>query len=215
MPSENNLKLSLYKSAFLSCNLYLLENEEGQIVIDPCAQFEVVFREREVNLKGIIITHCHFDHLLKIDEYLKNSTCPVYIHGLGKEKLNDPLKNGGVLVNRDLRFYIPDERIIEIDFDQEINLLGKKFRFMETPGHSSCSLCILVDDYLFTGDTLFKGSIGRTDLYSSDINEMNHSLDKILALDKDYQVLPGHQDITLLSEEKRNNPFLKRRRENV
>ncbi|MDD3999557.1 MAG: MBL fold metallo-hydrolase [Bacilli bacterium] len=208
---SDKLKLQCYKSKFLGANLYLLENCEGQIVIDPCVDYEVVFKDRNANLQAIIITHCHFDHLFKLSSYLENSLCPVYLHQKGIEKLDNPDKNGSRLINSELRFYLPVERIFEINSDLEVSLLGKEFHFLETPGHSSCSLSILVEDLLFTGDTLFKGSIGRCDLESSNSKEMKASLNKLMALDGNLQVFPGHLEMTTLEYEKSNNPFLKGR----
>lgn len=215
MSSEINLKVSRFVSFLISCNLYYLENSEGEVIIDPAVEFEKVYQNRKGNLKGIILTHCHFDHLYALDSYLKNSDCPVYLHQAGIEKLNDPEKNASLLLNQDLRFPISPERMVIIESDTTHHLLGKPFRFIETPGHASCSLCIIVDEFLFTGDTLFKGTVGRTDLISSDPSEMSKSLDKLCALEEDYIVYPGHGDKTNLNYEKKTNPFLKRRMRNV
>ncbi|HHX80035.1 MAG TPA: MBL fold metallo-hydrolase [Acholeplasmataceae bacterium] len=209
MSRENNLKVTRFTSSLIACNLYLLENSEGEVIIDPAVEYERVFEKREERLKGIILTHCHFDHLLALETYLKKSDCPVYLHEAGLEKLNDPEKNASSLINQDWRFPIPKERMVIIESDTTHHLLGKTFRFLETPGHASCALCIIVDDYLFTGDTLFKGAVGRTDLVSSDSKAMRKSLDKLYALADDYSVYPGHGDKTNLNYEKNTNPFLK------
>lgn len=210
MSQENKLSVSRFVSPLFSCNLYLLENEAGEVLIDPCVEYDLVYRNRKENLKAIIVTHSHFDHLYAINSYLEKTNCPIFIHKEGLGKLNDPQKNASFVIDQDLSFPIPKERITVISGDEVLNLLGTAFHILETPGHTSCSVSILVSDLLFTGDTLFKGTVGRTDLVSSSETDLRNSLNKLLALDGNYLVYPGHGAPTRLDAERRTNPYLRR-----
>lgn len=209
MSQASNLKVSRYPSTILHCNLYLLENEEGEVVIDPAVPYHILYAGRKDGLRAIILTHCHFDHLYAIESYLERTSCPVYMHKNGIKKLEDPVLNESALMGMDMGFQVPEERIVAIESDCVHNLLGLDFLFLETPGHSDCSLSILVDGLLFSGDTLFKNTVGRTDLHTSDSGALERSLEKLLALGN-FPVYPGHSVPTSIDAERRTNPYLRR-----
>ena len=209
MSQANKLSVRRFVSSFLECNLYLLENDLGEVIIDPCLAYGEVYGNRNARIEAIIITHCHFDHIHEISSYLEKTSCPVYMHANGVDKLEDPRKNASALLGLELKFQVPEERIIAITGDGVHKLLGTEFYFLETPGHSDCSLSVLTGGNLFTGDTLFRGSVGRTDLETSDHETLKKSLDKLLSLG-DYPVHPGHSAPTSLARERALNPYLRR-----
>lgn len=203
-------KLKTYVSSFLNCNLYLLDSGEEQVLIDPCVPYSEVFHGSN-NLLAIFFTHIHIDHVMELPSYLENTNANLYFHPNGLDKFTDAYKNGGEFLNNPKKFQLPKERIVLVDEQSTYSIGDREFRVLETPGHTDCSICIISENLLITGDTLFKGTIGRVDLYSSSRLAMMQSLDKLGSLESDYQVLPGHGPHTVLSSEKLNNPFLKRR----
>jgi hydroxyacylglutathione hydrolase len=215
MKSAKDWELEIFVSPFLDCNLYLLDNGEEQVLIDPCVPFVEVFRDRKCNLQAIFFTHVHIDHVMELPSYLENTQAKLYFHRQGLDKFTDAYKNGGEYLHCPRGFTLPESRIVFVEEETVYSFGNRDFRVLETPGHTDCSICIISEDLLFTGDTLFEGTIGRIDLYSSSRLAMMRSLDKILELDSDYQILPGHGPKSVLSREKITNPFLKRRMKHV
>ncbi len=199
----------------LDTNCYIVSAENGEaVVIDPADDGEKILsaaREAGLEIKKILLTHGHFDHI-GAAEYIKEQTgAPIYIHRADEVLLSDPVKA--------LAFFCPGKPFVsckpDVLFDDGdvIEQGALRFTVMSTPGHTAGSVCFLCSDgsgkdVMFAGDTLFKDSIGRSDGYSGDQQEQFRSLDRLKALDKDYIVYPGHGDSTTLDAEKRYNPFL-------
>ena len=101
------------------------------------------------------------------------------------------------------------ENVTPIADQQELSLAGYTIKVLHTPGHTPGSVVFLMGDTMFSGDTLFAGSIGRTDFAGGNLQQMKQSLKKLISLDGDYRIYPGHEDYTTLSREKRINPYLK------
>jgi glyoxylase-like metal-dependent hydrolase (beta-lactamase superfamily II) len=194
----------------MATNCYLISHNDKSIVIDPCVDYKTVFRNEESKIQGIIITHGHFDHFNALGTYLKETDVKIYMHKRCLEKLIDPVKNCSVYCSCEVKFDIPNERIIFVNENSVLDLLDKKIKIIETPGHTDCSICVLIDEAIFSGDTLFKESIGRTDLYSSNSAKMIDSIEKLKKLKVNYQVYPGHSDKTTLDYEKEFNPYMNR-----
>ncbi len=190
-------------------NTYIITNDNKRaIVIDP-AQTRVEGELIKLGLQAthVLLTHCHFDHIGGVAT-LQQGGAKVYISE--KEK---PLVSTGA----DLSEYFGAPRahytVDETFLDGEEKLLnGISIKAVFTPGHTAGSCCYLFTDnkggrYLFTGDTLFQGSIGRTDFPTGDIAQMRASLRKLAALG-DMPIYPGHNDPTTLENEKKTNPFM-------
>jgi len=192
------LKLGIYQT-----NTYILISNNQVIIIDPVSKadrIQAVIKENE-RVVGICLTHGHFDHIGAVDDLVELYKCPVYIHEDDFDLTQDPEKNYSqtkkIKLKTKLNFY---KDITQID--------SFKFEVFHTPGHTKGSVCLKFDNDLFTGDTLFKGSIGRTDLFGGNAQQMKQSLRFIRALNHDYIIYPGHDNKTTLFEELKHNPYL-------
>ena len=198
-----------YISNLFDANCYLVSDGINAIIIDPCVSYEQIFKKNENSkLVAVFITHGHFDHILKLETYLKLEGIKFFLHKRCYDKLIDPKKNLSIYLEKEIKFEIPANQLEFVNENTTLNLLSSPISVIETPGHSDCSILIAIEDNLFTGDTLFKGAIGRTDLYSANLSKMNESLNKIKQLKTNYRVFPGHDDETYLQEEILYNPYL-------
>lgn len=191
-------------------NTYALtEDGKTAILIDP-AQPRV---ESELIKRGllpayVLLTHCHFDHVGGVSA-LQASGAKVFCSEAEKPLLGTQADLFDMFGAPRLPYHI-DETFND---GEEKNLGGILVKMLWTPGHTAGSACYLITAkdggrYLFTGDTLFEGSIGRTDFPTGNIGEMRASLKKLAALKGDYLVYAGHNDPTTLDHERKTNPFM-------
>ncbi|NTW91246.1 MAG: MBL fold metallo-hydrolase [Erysipelotrichaceae bacterium] len=192
------LTLGIYQT-----NTYLVVNNNEVIVIDPVSKADRIQSLLNVNetIVGICLTHGHFDHIGAVDDLVNIYHCPVYIHEDDLELTQDPEKNYSqtkkIKLKSKLSVYSDRMKIQSIDFE-----------VIHTPGHTKGSVCLMFENNLFTGDTLFKGSIGRTDLYGANPQEMKQSLRTLRSLNENYVIYPGHDGSTTLFDELKRNPYL-------
>lgn len=186
-----------------SSNCYLIEKDDSYYLIDPSISVEKIKKNiGDKKLNGILITHAHIDHIYFLEEILKEYDCPVYMSKFSDEFLKDAYKNCSKLFGINKIFKVDNKNIISLD---DNDVIDNFIKVHYTPGHTIDSLCFGIDDILFTGDTLFKGSIGRTDFYSGDYNTISDSINKIYSLKKNFSVFPGHGlSSTLVTEEETN-----------
>jgi len=201
------LSLGVYQA-----NCYILHDEKTNetAVIDPGGGFSEIRRYIEANrlkIKYIILTHGHGDHIGALRELKDYTDAIVCIHREDQEMLKSSRINLTVFMG------YPDismeaDRLLE---DGDILELGDiKLNIIHTPGHSRGGICVYCEDSLFSGDTLFTGSIGRTDLNGGSYDEIIASIkDKLLILPDNTAVYPGHGPSSAISIEKINNPFLR------
>ncbi|MHB8096594.1 MAG: MBL fold metallo-hydrolase [Erysipelotrichaceae bacterium] len=192
------LTLGIYQT-----NTYLIVNNNEVIVIDPVSKadrIQALLNEGE-KVVGICLTHGHFDHIGAVDDLVNIYQCPVYIHEDDFELTQDPEKNYSqtkkIKLKSKISFYSDNMRIKSFGFE-----------VIHTPGHTKGSVCLRFEENLFTGDTLFKGSIGRTDLYGASPQEMKQSLRTLRSLTNNYLIYPGHEGSTTLFDELKRNPYL-------
>ncbi|MEO0116810.1 MAG: MBL fold metallo-hydrolase [candidate division WOR-3 bacterium] len=188
-------------------NTYLILTEKEAVVIDPVFEPERILgliRGRE--LKKIINTHGHIDHI-QADFILKERTkAQILIHRADAELLSRPSQNLSLLVGESLPNFHADILLEEGD---EISIGNFHLKVLHTPGHTEGSICLLEEDFAFTGDTLFADSIGRTDLPGGSEKKIFASLEKLTALLRDEMVIyPGHGEVAKFQEIKRINPFI-------
>ena len=181
----------------LQANCYLVSQGKNCVAIDPGdepSELLAFLKKRDLTLRGILLTHGHFDHVGACKELAGASGCPVYLHELG---LHMPpyLSSPGL--------YVTDH----YGEGDTVTLGGMTFRVLSTPGHSQGSVCLLTGEALFTGDTLFNGGCGRTDFPGGSWSQMRQSLGRLAALDFEGPVYPGHGPATTLSMERAMNPY--------
>ncbi len=186
----------------LETNSYLIVAGKEAIVIDPATQMvKTKVDDLGVDVIAIINTHGHFDHIGGNRFF----SVPIYIHTLDAPMLTDPNLNLSIHFSLPIisppanHIFSEDERLSIGPFDIEV---------IHTPGHTLGSISLRIDYALFTGDTLFKGNIGRTDLPGGDYEAMQSSLLKLASLPGDLTIYAGHGEITLLKHELESNPFL-------
>ena len=188
----------LSPGGFASC-CYLVTEGHDAVLVDCTASAEVVREaliEREAGLRAIVCTHGHFDHLLTADAVRRALDVPLYIHSDDAELLTDGQKNAHAAFFGFDRVWRPAEQTFE---DREVLRLGEiTLTVLHTPGHTRGSSVLLADGVAFTGDTLFAGGIGRTDLYGGNAAALRRSLQALSALDGSLRIYPGHGDGTTL-----------------
>ena len=205
----NDYILRTVKVGFLNTNCYILKSKtsENAIVIDPgedAIKIKSVLRDMDAKCILILLTHGHFDHILGV-ENMRTTRAKVAIHELDAHSLTEKDIFSSIIPKDDRPF-----EPAEILFTEEGNYKAEEFTFsvIHTPGHTEGSVCYVFDDIIFTGDTLFKNAIGRTDFIGSDPEKMKASLKRLYDLPGDYGIYPGHEDKTVLSDERKYNPYM-------
>lgn len=174
-------------------------------VIDPGGNYKRIIKEtadRGITLSAQLLTHGHFDHC-GASAQLQKDGVKVYIHSLDADKLHSD-GNGAAF------FGVPfDTLTADYTFNdgEELYIEGIEVKVLHTPGHTSGSVCFIIDGKIFSGDTLFYMSIGRTDMFDGDGQKMKQSIKKLFALEGDYEVFPGHSGKTTLEFERQNNIY--------
>ena len=201
------MKLYHLCSGPLGVNTYFLINEltKQAVVIDGGENYKKVKQVEEslgVKIVALLLTHAHFDHSGNAKK-LQDDGAKVYISSIDAPKLNND-GNLGYRFGRKFENLIADHLL---ENNEELNIAGIKIKAIATPGHTDGSMTFMVDNMLFTGDTLFLESVGRTDFPTGDKNKLINSVKILLSLDGDYQVYPGHEDFTTLSHERIYNTF--------
>ena len=185
-------------------NTYLLKIGDKALLIDPAGKSEKVIEKLgDLDLLGVLLTHGHFDHIKAVDGLYEKYHCPVYIHEDDETLARD--KYSGVSFGISSYITCPVEHLKE----GKMSLGPFEFEVIFTPGHTPGSVIYLFEDCLFSGDTLFKGSVGRTDLEGGNERQLRDSLRIFRTLGKDYHIYPGHESDTFLSYELAYNWFLR------
>lgn len=229
--------LTGFPAGMLACNCYVLAPRQGSdaIVVDPgqraFAPLRRILDENRLTPAAVVLTHGHIDHIWSAQKVSDTFGCPVYIHPADRSMLTDPIRGIGPRIAQAAfaTMFREPRQVIELDSDgQTLDLGGIAVTVDHTPGHTRGSIVIRVSggqgrtgqeagsdaapdghDLVFTGDTLFRGSVGRTDLPGGSGRDLIGSIvSKLLVLDDDTRVLPGHGATSTIGLERRTNPFL-------
>ena len=190
-------------------NSYLVVNDKKGIIIDPSSGVEPFLKKiksEKIELEAIIATHGHIDHIDGVNIVKKKFNANFYVNNLDLDLVSAVQTQARMFGVHDPGKIIPDKNL---PLSGELNLAGLTLQLLHTPGHSKGSVSVKIDNVLFSGDTLFNFSIGRTDLPGGNYEELISSIkNKILIFPDDTQVLSGHGPETTIGKEKRVNPFL-------
>ena len=192
-----------------NCYLVWKHKEKGAVIIDPGDEDELIVGRLEklgLNPLAILLTHGHIDHIGAVEAIKKRFHIPLYVGQGEEELLSSPSANGAALLGYQISCPSPDHSL----GDGEVVTIGDmEFSVFATPGHSPGGICYFIENCLFCGDTLFAGSIGRTDLPGGDYDQLIESIQKnILTLPENIVCYPGHGPATTVGREKHSNPFL-------
>ncbi len=188
----------------LETNCYVVTDEASLecAVIDPGAESNTILgylEDNHLKCTAVMLTHAHFDHIGALDDVLSETGARFYVNkkevGTGLAGVGQPFK-------------APEGAIFYGEGD-EVKVGALTFHVIETPGHTPGGVTLICEDALFTGDTLFRLSCGRTDFPGGDMNVELASLKKIAALPGDYEVYPGHAESSRLSIEREHNPYMR------
>ena len=193
-------------------NVYIYYDEQSldACIIDPGGSFEKIrefVNSKKLKVKSVILTHAHADHIGALQEIIDQCKDIEVIAAKREKKiLNSPAYN--LTINFGMKnTSFEATRYVEDGDTYQIG--GQTLKFILTPGHTSGSMCVFDGEIMFTGDTLFEGSIGRTDLPTGSYQEMENSLKKLSQMNEDIIILTGHGEQSSIGQEKKYNPFLR------
>lgn len=196
--------IKTFPVGMLQENCYIIINEEVNeaVTVDPGDEGERLIANIErlgCSLKAILLTHGHADHVGAVVDLKNKFNVPVYIN----EKEILCMQNDNTVFGK-----LPECYDFIKDGD-ELEIAGLKIKSIHTPGHTLGGMCFLIDNELFTGDTLFQGAVGRSDFYGGNHVELINSInEKLMILDKKINIYPGHGPSSTLMYEAMRNPFL-------
>ncbi|MBU1020614.1 MAG: MBL fold metallo-hydrolase [Firmicutes bacterium] len=194
-------------------NTYIINEKKDAYIIDPGSKIEEIkeyITEKNLNILGVLITHGHFDHIVAVNDLVQEYDVNVYIHELERDFLFDPNLNLSSMTYN--KFIMAKKKnVITFNKNQTFQLGHETISIIETPGHTRGGVCYQYKRVLFSGDTLFKNSIGRTDLPTSNRADLERSVNMLATTLKDNTIVyPGHGHFTTILNEKYENPFIKR-----
>lgn len=196
----------------IATNCYIVYDDatNDAFIIDPGCETDFILEQIEhLNVKHILLTHAHWDHIGGVETIREHTDAPVYIHEIERSWLTDPTSNLSGDSNLAPAPVICRQADIILFGDEQLELLGETIRVVHTPGHSPGHVSYIMGDVIFGGDVLFLGSVGRTDLPGSDFGALVQSINShFLSLPGETTVLPGHGPPTTIKSEQASNPFL-------
>lgn len=206
---SKSIKIDVLEVGDFLTNCYLVHNNDQAIVIDPGDgpdKILALIDSRRVTVEKIILTHGHIDHIGAVPEIKKATKAPVLIHHKDANMLTDAKANLSYYHSEAFSFEPADAFLNENDI---VKIGDAQLRVLGTPGHTPGGISLLGDGVVFTGDALFFGSVGRTDLMGGNHEQLLKSIkDKLLILPDDTQVFPGHGPQTTIGNERFANPWL-------
>lgn len=196
----------------LDTNCYIVWDDHRQaMVIDPADDADAILsvvRSENLSVAAVVLTHVHFDHLLAAEQVCAATSAPLCVGRGDEDALTDPVRNLSGVFQMCAPVRLTADTLLK---EGDIVSVGElSFTVLETPGHTPGCICLMGDGVLFSGDTLFRDSIGRVDFPGSDIPAMLASLRRLATLPADLQVYSGHGPSTTLGREVRCNPYMLR-----
>lgn len=207
------LKIKMFSLGMLGANCYLVSNGSDAVIIDPASYSEEVCKyinDNDLCLRAILLTHAHFDHSLGSPEFASRFNIAVYVGSSDEEMLFNPAIDASDMIN--LKYKINDMPKIQKVSDNDILSFGSlNLKVIATPGHTKGGVCYYIkeDNVLFSGDTLFLQSVGRTDFYGGSFTHLKQSIQtKLYTLPDETEVYSGHSAPTTIGYEKVHNSIV-------
>lgn len=205
------MRIQTFQVAPIGTNCYLVSDDmKNAFIVDPGGDPDLIVENaKDFNVKYLLLTHTHYDHIGALDEVSEAfPEAEVAVHSLEKNALYDSAQN--LSVGFGLSYEYRGKVHIELKDGDELIFGDKMIKVIHTPGHTVGGVCYYIEDLLFSGDTLFKSSVGRTDLPGGDAVTLLQSIkEKLFTLPGKTIVYPGHMGQTTIGWEKQRNPYVK------
>ncbi len=202
------MEIECITAGVVQSNCYVLNTDKAQIIVDPCILCDELKAQIDANREKeryILLTHRHFDHVGAAADIKDYCSAKIVIHKLDEQGLYD---TDFSLADKFCEYHKPIRADILVEHGSLISCGDVNVKVLHTPGHTQGSVCYVIDRIIFTGDTLFCGTIGRYDFPSGDFRTLLESIKILVNLDGDYDIYPGHMDCTTLEYEKKHNPYI-------
>lgn len=203
------MDIKCFKMGSFGANCYLVKVDNAAIVIDPFdvdRRIEDFFNDNKEKPKYILLTHCHFDHILGADKLREKYNAQIVIGEYDAEGLLDTSISLSTWAGHKQEPFSADMLVKD---GEKIKFGSDEIEVIHTPGHTAGSVCYKIEDVIFTGDTLFKSNIGRTDVPTGNYSAIIESINKLKSLSlKDIIIYPGHGGSTTMKKEIENNPYM-------
>lgn len=204
------IKVLTFCDSLNNSNTYAVINGDKAIIIDPSNDIKMINKSLEGKIvEAILLTHGHYDHFATLEEAIKLYKVPCCLHKEAKNKIFDLDKSYSKMFGCFKIPEITDENFVFVRDGMTLDAANMKIKVLFTPGHTNCSVIYIIDDMMFSGDTLFKLSVGRTDLLTGDVFKQKISIDMFRHMKTDFKVYPGHDEKTTLYFEQKNNPYFR------
>ena len=206
-----NLKIKKFLVGEIKTNVYLVFNEETKkaFLVDcanPIDEYTQFIKENSLKIEFVVLTHGHYDHIDGLNKFLTEFDVPFYISEKEEHMLINPLDNGSLIMGKSV---VVNKKAEFKKDGEKIEFGNKELEIIETAGHSQGGICIKLENWLFSGDTLFYRTIGRTDFPYANTEQLLVSIrKKLFVLDDGIKVFPGHGRETSIGDEKQNNSFV-------
>lgn len=193
-------------------NCYILGDDKTKdaIVVDPGGDLDdiaSVIQKEALQVKYILLTHGHGDHIGALADLKQITGAQIGIHAKDAEMLGDPARNLSVQTGGEAVSVTPD---LMLEDGQQLSFGGHTLTVLHTPGHTRGGACFRIDDFVLTGDTLFRASVGRSDLYGGNHEQLVKSIkNKLFTLPDSTDVYPGHGAASTIAYEKKANPYVR------